>query len=255
MSNKVKIDSAWKFNVCNVYDYRQSYGAYSPIIDFIRGNHKFLDGDILEAGTFKGRLTAGLGLLLEEIGSKKLIHTYDTFQGFPGYDPKDDHSAFASLYEKNLISKKHWEAVGEMFEIRTRLIKKEVNVANISSSLDFSENSVETVLDKFAFLDLENIVIHQGNFKETMTSSEHSPKRLFLTIIDCDLYSGYKETLSYAWPLTVPNGMVFLDEYYSLKFPGPRFAVNEFLEEIDGFELVNIAKKEDDFERWAIFKR
>ena len=44
-----------------------------------------------------------------------------------------------------------------------------------------------------------------------------------------------------------------MDEYYSLKFPGPRLAVYDFLKEKKGATL---EKLEDwlDFERWIIKK-
>lgn len=255
MNRKVQLDSAWKFNVLNVYNYTQPHGVYFPIIEFIKEKNEILEGDILEAGTFKGRLTAGLGMLLQELGSAKTIHTYDTFTGFPGYSEKDDHKEFLKQYKDGLITEKNWTAVNELYEIRETILKTAINVDNISSSLNFSENSIDAVSEKFKLLGLENIVIHQGKFVETMTSTEYGPKSLFLSIIDCDLYSGYKTSLPYIWPLTVPGGMVYLDEYYSLKFPGPRYAVNEFLSGIENFEMINLAKDIDDFERWAILKK
>jgi hypothetical protein len=255
MNKKVQLDCAWKFNVLNVYNYTQLHGTYYPLVEFIRDKGRFLEGDILEAGTFKGRLTAGLATLLREIGSSKIIHTYDTFEGFPGYSEKDDYQEFSRQYESGLITEKHWEAINQFFEIRESILKTTVNVKNISSSMDFSENSLDFVIEKFNLLGLENVIIHQGKFEETMTASEKGPNKLFLTIVDCDLYDGYSTTLPYVWPITVPGGMIFLDEYYSLKFPGPRYAVNEFLSGIKDFEMTNIARKDDDFERWAIIKK
>ena len=255
MNKKVQLDSSWKFNVLDVYNYTQPHGTYYPLVKFIREKGMFLDGDILEAGTFKGRLTAGLASLLLELESSRIIHTYDTFEGFPDYSEKDDLKEFSRQYEDGLITENNWKALNEFFEIREFILKTSVNVKNISSSMNFSDNSLKSVREKFRLLGLENIVIHQGKFAETMLASERSPKLLFLTIIDCDLYDGYKTTLPYVWPLTVPGGMIFLDEYYSLKFPGPRYAVNEFLSGIKGFEMVSIANEDDDFERWAILKK
>ena len=53
-------------------------------------------------------------------------------------------------------------------------------------------------------------------------------------------------------PLSV-NGKLFLDEYYSLKFPGPRFIVDEFIKKNKGAKLIKEGISAD-FERWSIKK-
>jgi hypothetical protein len=76
-----------------------------------------------------------------------------------------------------------------------------------------------------------------------------------LIFMDCDLYDGYMEALNYGWDKLMPGGIIFLDEYYSLKFPGARIAVNEFFADKGNFELIDVAdKKIDDFERWIVRK-
>ena len=47
--------------------------------------------------------------------------------------------------------------------------------------------------------------------------------------IDCDLYDSYMDSLNFIWPRLSKKGLIQLDEYYSLKFPGPRIASMEFL--------------------------
>jgi hypothetical protein len=51
-----------------------------------------------------------------------------------------------------------------------------------------------------------------------------------------------------------PGGIVYLDEYFSLKFPGPRVAVNQFIETVDDAELVCIESPVLEFERWILRK-
>ena len=52
----------------------------------------------------------------------------------------------------------------------------------------------------------------------------------------------------------MPNkGMIYLDEYYSLKFPGARIACNEFCK-INDVKPKLLKRDEDGFERYAIFK-
>jgi hypothetical protein len=50
-----------------------------------------------------------------------------------------------------------------------------------------------------------------------------------------------------------PRGYLFLDEYYSLKFPGARIAIDEFFS--DKKEEVKMYPCKDmEFERWYICK-
>ena len=41
----------------------------------------------------------------------------------------------------------------------------------------------------------------------------------------------YELALNYIWPSLTKKGIIYLDEYYSLKFPGARIASNEFFKE------------------------
>jgi len=254
LENAFGLNSNWKFNTLGVYNFTDNRGPYYPLFEYISAHMNTLEGDILEAGTYKGRLTAALAIHLKNATSKKVVHTYDTFSGFPKLHPKDQIQNFKMLFEEGKISETHWDSIRFLQEIKEYFLESTVNVSNISTSLDFSDNSLTTAQRKFRFLGLDNIEIYVGDFVETMVVSERSPKQLFLSVIDCDLYEGYQNTLKFVWPKTVAGGLIFLDEYYSLKFPGPRYAVDEFLNTIKNYELIDIAGKHDDFERWAIRK-
>ena len=86
------------------------------------------------------------------------------------------------------------------------------------------------LMNKIQLLGLDNITLIQGNFSETIESffNENS-KKVFSANIDCDLYEGYKITLTPLFNNLVNGGYIHLDEYYSLKYPGPKIAVDEFL--------------------------
>jgi len=72
--------------------------------------------------------------------------------------------------------------------------------------------------------------------------------------VDCDLYPSYKATLNFVWERLSPGGLIFLDEFYSLKFPGARLATMEFLKNKKA-SLKMAKKKRGDFERWYIIKK
>jgi hypothetical protein len=56
------------------------------------------------------------------------------------------------------------------------------------------------------------------------------------------------------WSNTIKGGIFYLDEYYSLKFPGAKIAVDEFLVG-KKFQIINFSGKcDDDFTRNVLVK-
>ena len=50
-------------------------------------------------------------------------------------------------------------------------------------------------------------------------------------IIDSDLYNSYKVALKFFWPRLIKGGCLYLDEYFSFKYPGAKIACDEFFNE------------------------
>ena len=73
--------------------------------------------------------------------------------------------------------------------------------------------------------------------------------------IDCDLYEPYLECLHSQFKNVVSGGLIVLDEYYSLKYPGARIAVDEFLKTLHASKYSLRMFKTDNFERWYIEKK
>ena len=86
-----------------------------------------------------------------------------------------------------------------------------------------------------------------------MKKVNNLPKKISAGLIDCDLYEGYKTSLNFFWPRLAVNGKLFLDEYYSLKFPGPRFIIDEFIKKNKNAKLIKEGIS-GDFERWSLKK-
>ncbi|KKL09555.1 hypothetical protein LCGC14_2564670, partial [marine sediment metagenome] len=81
----------------------------------------------------------------------------------------------------------------------------------------------------------ENVRIIKGKFSETLKQFDDKISVLFL---DCDLYQSYTDCLCELFPKISSGGSVVFDEYYSLKYPGARFAVNKFFRDKSGtFEV------------------
>lgn len=245
----------WEFNVLGIYNYRKP-GPLARYMDFIIENHDYIDGDVCEAGVFKGRSLLATALLLREVGSNKKVFGFDTFEGFPPvYHENDKISKLNELLKTGRISQDHYTKVQRNIEFRSLEMSEPVSASNISLSGDFSEADLTSLKRKIEFLELDNIVLLPGLFEETMTlDNDHLKHSQFLAVLlDCDLYQSYEVALPFIWKKLSHGGYIFLDEYYSLKFPGGRIAVDEFFSEKKNKPQKH--KEEDgDFERWYVRK-
>ena len=194
----------------------------------------------------------------KKIGSNKMVYGFDTFSGFPPNSSEQDNLENFELYkgihfEESLVN----DAILSK-KIKENLAGKDINISNISSSLDFSNVTFEELENKITYLGLDNIKLIKGDFKDTIGSFfDEYTGQVFAANIDCDLYDGYMSCLPYLCDRLSSNGYIHLDEYYSLKFPGARLACIEFLESIDPSLNITLKKNKtskEEFERWYITK-
>jgi len=262
VENLMMLNDYWEFNVMGVYDYR-SYGSLYDWYEIIQTNISNVDGDLVEAGVFKGRSFLATSLLIKEMQMKKLIdrnvvnYGFDSFTGFPSdSSPQDRWENFEIQYKEGLISEVHFRIIQKNWQFIKSLKNLEVPTSsNLSTSGDFSNNSLQLLTRKINILDLEDSTkLVDGPFSSTMTNF-NLPEKIAGVLFDCDLYESYKITLQMTWPRLVQGGWLFFDEYYSLKFPGARTAVDEFfLDKQDQIEW-HKSSRERDFERnWVIKK-
>jgi len=209
-----------------------------------------IPGDVAEFGVSRGSSIITTGLLLSGLNSK-IIFGFDTFFGFPSYSDYDDFEIFNELYEKNVISKNHFERV---LKNKDYVLARGSNTEpkNISTSMDFSATSLEIVQSKINYFALQDrIELVVGDFTKNL-QDKLSNKTFSLVLIDSDLYESYEKILPIVWNHLSPGGYIYLDEYYSLKFPGPRIAVDSFVKNQKSI-LVRLPDWLD-FERWALHK-
>lgn len=253
MNENLNITENWEFNVLNIDNYK-SKGKFRTYYDFLKKNHNKLNGDILEAGVFQGKSLIATAILLKELGSKKKIYGFDSFIGFNKRANKNDKfDNFLKLYNEKQITRKHLEKHQKLIYLKKLLQNKDYDTFNISSSNSFENNSLSDLKKKIDKLKLDNIVLVKGDFRKTMNNHKFKKLKLMAAMIDCDLYESYKYTLNFIWERLTKGSLIYLDEYYSLKFPGARIACNEFF--INKKQKpVMIEKKVNDFERWAVFK-
>jgi hypothetical protein len=212
---------------------------------------KKISGDIAEFGVSKGNSLITSALISRNLGTEKVVYGFDTFSGFPKYSLNDEFGIFHELKADNEISDEHYKKIlknMKYIEIR----EGKISPGTISNSGDFSNTGLELVKKKVNFFGLsDNVRIIQGDFTENF-KFDFTEKKLSLVLMDCDLFEGYASILPIVWKNLSPGGYIYLDEYYSLKFPGPRLAVNKFVRD-SGCNLVELEPWLD-FERWAIKK-
>ena len=249
------LNKDWEYNVLGIDNYKKP-GKLNTYYDFIRKYHQKIEGDICEVGVYRGFSLLATGILLKELKSSKIVWGFDTFEGFPDYHKNDKLDKFEFLYKNGVITEEHFNDFKLNIQHKEFLSKTELNAKNISSSGDFSNNSMHELKRKIDYLGLDNIKLIKGDFKNTMSKANHQFKNIsfFASLIDCDLYEGYKVSLPFIFQKLNKGGFVYLDEYYSLKFPGARIASDEFFSKIKEkpFKCEHVS---GGFERWATIKK
>jgi len=249
----MQLNEDWEFNVLGVTNYRKP-GKLDNYFRYILEHHDHIDGDLCEAGVFKGRSFLATGLLLKEIGSDKQVYGFDSFQGFPPVQHEnDDLAKFDDLLREGKISKDHYAKVKRNLQFRSLSVKSPLSSENISLSSDFSAANIEELKQKIRFLELDNLHIVPGPFAETMAESRTLPSKIMAALLDCDLYMSYKVALPFVWSRLAVGGYIWLDEYYSLKFPGARVATDEFFNG-KADKPRKHRREPGDFERWYVEK-
>ena len=209
--------------------------------DFIRDFCELVDGDIVEYGIYRGASLISTALLLKSLGSKKRVYGFDLFAGFPPLHFNDDKARFKDLLDKGEITTEHYEWV--LFKIENeKLWPREHSFSD--TSLDFVKNKVE-------FFGLDNVEIVVGDICRNI---DKLPDSIMACLYDCDLYEPYATTLHEVWRRLTPKGIMYFDEYYSLKYPGPRIAVNQFCRDYSLSPIKSWRQSSGSFERWYLQK-
>jgi len=249
-----KTFKSWEYDVLQIYNLTH-YGPLFHWFDFLINESWGIEGDVLEAGVWKGRSLISGAIALQENSINKTIYGFDTFSGFPeSEDPRDEPSYFKEMFKAGLISAEHLSDHQTNMRHMSYIKKVAITSRTFSSSGDFSETDPMKILSKAEYLQLENLKVIPGPFEETMNhNSELYGNKWSAVLLDCDLYESYITTLNFVWPSLSIGGMVYLDEYYSLKFPGARKACLEFLanKKVSYHHEID---KNNGFERWWVIK-
>lgn len=241
----------WELNVLGVYDIVSPHPTtgLEAWFEFLRGSAD-IAGDIGEFGVFRGRSLLGAALLLESLEDPRHVVGFDTFGGFPEVGPEDDPAQFERMAERGQISAEHLARVRRNAD-HLAVVGRSLDPRTSSSSGAFTDTSRADIERKADHLGVrERITLHEGDFRRTLALPENAARRWSGVLLDADLFDGYAVVLPEVHDRMSPGGMIYLDEYYSLKFPGPRLAVDAFCAE-RGIRPT-LLRRDGAFERWAI---
>jgi O-methyltransferase len=193
--------------------YRQIYATFKPFTMLPKGGYinnlslcdeyRTVKGSVVEAGTWKGGMIAGIAKLL---GSSRTYYLYDSFQGLPKateYDALPDGYSAISWQED--LEKPEWKG-------RTR--------GNLSVDMSFAEEAMK-------LSSVSNYKITPGWFRNTLPDYNGGP--IAILRMDGDFYESVLDTLNYLYSKVVQGGIIIIDDYYY--WHGARRAVHDFLSE------------------------
>jgi hypothetical protein len=209
--------------------------------EFLRDHLTVLEGDVVEFGVYRGASLLSTALLLKAYGSSARVYGFDSFSGFPPPNPNDDKRKFAELFERGEIDEGHYRRV--QFKVECEGLWPREHVFD-NTSLDFVRRKIE-------LFELDNVELVTGDITQNL---HKLPGRILATLYDCDLYAPYAETLPAVWERTAAGGLLYFDEYYSLKYPGPRIAVDDFCRTRGLHPIKSWRHSQGSFERWSLRK-
>lgn len=234
MMSQIKLEFPWQFNTLQLYDFKR-IGKLDRLFEAL-ADPNLPEGGFAEFGVFRGRSLLSVAYYLKENNQDRNVYGFDSFAGFPeeAKHPKDETKRFEDFGDSSLL---------QMVREHRRLIELRdggtYDTYTASISKDFSETNLDMIQRLATGLGLSNLTLVPGAFHISLPRFESLNPELKISagIIDSDLYLGYTEPLEFFRRHLVVGGFVYLDEYFSLKFPGAKTAVDEFLKTTFDFEL------------------
>jgi O-methyltransferase len=153
--------------------------------------HKNPAGSILEFGCYVGTTSITISRYIDITGRNNSFHVYDSFEGLPKKDSKDESPAGLNFVEGELsVSKKEF-----------------INVY------------------KKAGLNLP--IIHKAWFSDL--TEEEIPDNIAFAFLDGDYYNSIKDSLDLISDKLAQGSVIVIDDYQSESLPGAKKATDEWL--------------------------
>lgn len=156
-------------------------------------NHRNTLGTIVECGTWRGGMIAGIASLL---GKERSYYLFDSFEGLPDARPIDGQRAL------------EWQ--------------RESSSSRNYNNCRADQSEAKTAMQRSAATDFH---IVKGWFNESLP--KYDGGEIALLRLDADWYESTMQCLEQLFFRVVPGGVVIFDDYYT--WPGCALAVHEFL--------------------------
>ena len=154
------------------------------------------DGAIVECGTWRGGMSAGL---IEYFGPDRPYHFFDSYEGLPEADAIDGEDA-----KRGSAKIKHNNNTASLDEFRSTIDRVKASPTRIEIHKGWVETTVPDAIRRHA--DLGQIALLR---------------------LDLDFYSGTKTGLDAFFDRVVPGGLILIDDYAD--WQGCAIALHEFL--------------------------
>jgi len=171
--------------MCSVARLRGLHGAVRYAVT------EDIAGDIVECGCARGGSAALMALTLRQMGARRRLWLFDTFEGLPAPSSGDPDFEIADLFTGT--------CVGTLDEVRG-------------------------LFERLGIAD--DVTFVKGLFQETLPAA--SIPCIAVLHIDGDWYESVKACLDSLYDKVVPGGVIQLDDYGY--WAGARKAVDEFLQ-------------------------
>jgi O-methyltransferase len=168
---------------------RHVYVANLELVD--RFSH--VEGSIVECGTWKGGMIAGIATLL---GNRRSYYLFDSFQGLPAAQEVDGPAAIA--WQANTGAPTYYD--------------------NCTASEDDARRAMS--------LACVNATINKGWFRETLPKAEF-PDAIAILRMDADWYESTTDILNHLFKRVRSGGVIIIDDYHT--WDGCSKAVHDYL--------------------------
>ena len=174
---------------------RRQYAENLALLSMILRNPDLDDGSIVECGTWRGGMSAGM---IEAAGLHRTFHFFDSFEGLPPAGEYDGERA--KEFQNDTSSPTYYD--------------------NCTASLEEFEETMSMTRCPG-----KNIGIHKGFFDNTLP--EFSCPPIAALRLDGDWYESTMVCLEKFWDYILPGGLILIDDYYA--WEGCSRAVHVFL--------------------------
>lgn len=185
----------------------------------IQVNKERIEGDIVEAGVFRGGTSMLMSLAdLNQDNMNRTIWLYDTFNGLPPPSDKDDDR-----------SKKRWKhALSVKGAAADAALERGMEHVDKNGKIRWNYAPFYIVKENMKITKHPRVKYVQGMVESSLLNWKSLPKSIAILRLDTDWYNSTQIELNVLFPLLSVGGYLIIDDYCT--WGGARRATKEWLE-------------------------